>query len=77
MTKKEFTTEWISATTVSLRKMYAGDPHGPACFAASVSDLPRRAEKLWRKYRKTFSTWTVDQLKAKIAEFDAKGMEIA
>lgn len=77
MKKQEFKTAWIAATTVILRKMYAGDPHGPACLAVSISDLPNRAEKLWRKYRKTLSTWTVQQLEAKIAELDAKGMEIA
>ena len=62
MTKREFMDAWRINRTAALKRMYAGDPHGPACLAASLVDVDKEGNKLWRKYRSTLKDCTPSQV---------------
>jgi len=70
MTKQEFISAWSEIRTAKLREIYANDPHGPACLAMSLADLPGDCEKLWRKWRHSLKTET-------LAEFNAKYRKVS
>jgi len=56
ITKRQFMEHWRQRRTAAIHAMYKGDPHGPACIAASLVDVDKEGEALWRKHGKALRT---------------------
>jgi hypothetical protein len=68
MQKKEFIATWKRKRTAWLEEAYKGQPHGPALLAASLVDLDKDGEKLWRKHRHAFKDESIETLEALLAD---------
>jgi hypothetical protein len=67
MQKKEFIGTWKRIRRAWLEEQYNRKPHGPALLAASLVDLDRDAEKLWRRYRDVCKNESVETIFGKAA----------
>ena len=74
MTKKEFVTVYRPRREQKLREIYKDDPHGPACLAMSLCDLPKEIDKLWRKMRPTLKNTSAKELKQMLEQADQEGV---
>jgi hypothetical protein len=66
MTKREFATTYSQLRERFLRAAYKGDPHGQACLTMSLLDVPKEADRIWRKHRSYLKDATVEELVRRI-----------